>query len=72
MRILLTFWTSYVFPSFAEMRQKLRMQMFVLYKGLPEIMCKQLCNYLCQLLGANEVSKESWQLVTAIGDEVMV
>jgi hypothetical protein len=48
------------------------MQMFVLYKGLPEIMCKQLYNYLCQLLGANEVSKESWQLVTAIGDEVMV
>jgi hypothetical protein len=46
--------------------------MFVLCKGLPEIMCKQLYNYLCQLLGVNEVSKESWQLVTAIGDEVMV
>ncbi len=41
----------------------------LLYNGLPEILGRFLYTYLHPLLGAGELSGESWQAVTAIHDE---
>jgi hypothetical protein len=40
-----------------------------LYDGLPELLRRFLYVYLYPLLGADEVSGSSWQLVAAIDDE---
>jgi hypothetical protein len=55
-----------VFPLLPETQQNLRMQ--ILYNHLPKS-GQILCTYLHLLSGADEVSQESWQLVTAIHDE---
>jgi hypothetical protein len=50
-----------------ERQQKLRTQ--IVYNGLPKFLGRLLYAYLHPLLGADELSGWSWQLVTAIHDE---
>jgi len=58
---------NWVFPLCREMEHKLRRQ--ISYKGLPRILGGLLHTYWHLLSGADEVSRESCQLATAILDE---
>jgi len=57
----------WVFPLLPERQQKLRTQ--IVYNGLPKFLGRLLYSYLHPLLGADELSGWSWQLVTAMRDE---
>jgi hypothetical protein len=50
-----------------ERQQKLRMP--IVYNGLPKFLGRLLYAYLHPLLGADELSGLSWQLITAVHDE---
>ncbi len=56
-----------VFPLLPERQQKVRTQ--IVYNGLPKFLGRLLYAYLHLLLGADELSGSSWQLITAVHDE---